>query len=266
LATADYQLTFNIYDAATNGALVWGPQVSDSQTAQGHGPEIPVVQGGRAYEGDAVRSIYLDRRKRVPVPELISRTNILSWRSGFGDCRWPMADGQYGALGICQCLNRQEKTSGHEGRHQGNGFLPMLSEEAEMAVHGADGEGVVQFRQSDDAGVGEVHRGICIGMEQLCNGREFVPQGHWLEATACNGLNHFAARNPLFRNQMADFCQHGLADNGAGCQFGKNPAHPGVVFILFRFTIIWESMIVIIRENRAEVIEIIWERVEPRAA
>jgi hypothetical protein len=35
---------------------------------------------------------------------------------------------------------------------------------------------------------------------------------------------------------------------------------------LFRFTIIWESMIVIIRENRAEVIEIIWERVEPRAA
>jgi len=36
--------------------------------------------------------------------------------------------------------------------------------------------------------------------------------------------------------------------------------------LLFRFTIIWESMIVIIRENRAEVIEIIWERVEPRAA
>jgi hypothetical protein len=35
---------------------------------------------------------------------------------------------------------------------------------------------------------------------------------------------------------------------------------------LFRFTIIWESMIVIIREKRAEVIEIIWERVEPRAA
>jgi hypothetical protein len=35
---------------------------------------------------------------------------------------------------------------------------------------------------------------------------------------------------------------------------------------VFRFTIIWESMIVIIRENRAEVIEIIWERVEPRAA
>jgi hypothetical protein len=36
--------------------------------------------------------------------------------------------------------------------------------------------------------------------------------------------------------------------------------------LLFRFTIIWESMIVIIREKRAEVIEIIWERVEPRAA
>jgi hypothetical protein len=36
--------------------------------------------------------------------------------------------------------------------------------------------------------------------------------------------------------------------------------------LVFRFTIIWESMIVIIREKRAEVIEIIWERVEPRAA
>jgi hypothetical protein len=36
--------------------------------------------------------------------------------------------------------------------------------------------------------------------------------------------------------------------------------------LVFRFTIIWESMIVIIRENRAEVIEIMWGRVEPRAA
>jgi hypothetical protein len=36
--------------------------------------------------------------------------------------------------------------------------------------------------------------------------------------------------------------------------------------LLFRFTIIWESMIVIMREKRAEVIEIIWERVKPRAA
>jgi hypothetical protein len=36
--------------------------------------------------------------------------------------------------------------------------------------------------------------------------------------------------------------------------------------IVFRFTIIWESMIMIIREKRAEVIEIIWERVEARAA
>jgi glutaredoxin 2 len=39
--------------------------------------------------------------------------------------------------------------------------------------------------------------------------------------------------------------------------------HPRVVF---RFTVIWESMIVIIREKRAKVIEIMWERVEPRAA
>ena len=46
LATADYQLSFSIYDSATNsGNLIWGPQVFDGQSAQGHGPMIPVVQG-----------------------------------------------------------------------------------------------------------------------------------------------------------------------------------------------------------------------------
>ena len=45
LPTADYTLTFNLYDAPTNGALVWGPQVFDGAVAQGHGARIPVVQG-----------------------------------------------------------------------------------------------------------------------------------------------------------------------------------------------------------------------------
>src|SRR5262245_57758505 len=46
LATADYQLTFNVYDSATNAAgLVWGPQVFDGSAGAGHGPKIPVVQG-----------------------------------------------------------------------------------------------------------------------------------------------------------------------------------------------------------------------------
>lgn len=45
LPTADYMLTFNLYDAATNGALVWGPQVFDGAVAAGHGARIPVVQG-----------------------------------------------------------------------------------------------------------------------------------------------------------------------------------------------------------------------------
>ncbi len=45
LPTSDYTLTFNLYDAATNGALVWGPQVFDGAAAQGHGARIPVVQG-----------------------------------------------------------------------------------------------------------------------------------------------------------------------------------------------------------------------------
>ena len=45
LATADYMLTFNIYDASQNGNLIWGPQLFDGQGGQGHGPKIPVVQG-----------------------------------------------------------------------------------------------------------------------------------------------------------------------------------------------------------------------------
>ncbi len=45
LPTADYTLTFNVYDAATNGALVWGPQVFDGVPGVGRGPRIPVVQG-----------------------------------------------------------------------------------------------------------------------------------------------------------------------------------------------------------------------------
>ena len=34
--------------------------------------------------------------------------------------------------------------------------------------------------------------------------------------------------------------------------------------LVFRCTIIWESIIVIIREKRAEVIEIIWELISPK--
>lgn len=45
LPTADYTLTFNIYDAPTNGTLVWGPQVFDGAVAAGHGARTPVVQG-----------------------------------------------------------------------------------------------------------------------------------------------------------------------------------------------------------------------------
>jgi hypothetical protein len=45
LPTADYTLTFRLYDAATNGALVWGPQVFDGAVTQGHGARVPVVQG-----------------------------------------------------------------------------------------------------------------------------------------------------------------------------------------------------------------------------
>src|SRR5258708_11178988 len=45
LVTANYQLSLRVYDAATNGNLMWGPQVFDGQAAQGHGLTVPVVQG-----------------------------------------------------------------------------------------------------------------------------------------------------------------------------------------------------------------------------
>src|SRR5262245_60499404 len=45
LPTGDYDLTFQIFDAAEGGSLIWGPQVLDGAGGIGHGPRIPVVQG-----------------------------------------------------------------------------------------------------------------------------------------------------------------------------------------------------------------------------
>src|SRR5687768_13528562 len=45
LATGDYELTFQIFDASEGGNLIWGPQVLDGAGGVGHGPRIPVVQG-----------------------------------------------------------------------------------------------------------------------------------------------------------------------------------------------------------------------------
>ena len=54
--------------------------------------------------------------------------------------------------------------------------------------------------------------------------------------------------------------------SGSGRGWELVVPNPRLKLMVFRFTIIWESMIVIMREKRAEVIEIIWERVKPRAA
>jgi hypothetical protein len=45
LPNGEYQLSFSIYDAATAGGLVWGPQVFDGSASPGHGSRIPVVNG-----------------------------------------------------------------------------------------------------------------------------------------------------------------------------------------------------------------------------
>lgn len=43
--TADYELTFRIYDAAESGNMIWGPQIFDGRSGPGLGMKIPVVQG-----------------------------------------------------------------------------------------------------------------------------------------------------------------------------------------------------------------------------
>lgn len=43
--TSDYELKFSIYDAPTNGTLIWGPQTFDGGAGQGRGLRIPVMQG-----------------------------------------------------------------------------------------------------------------------------------------------------------------------------------------------------------------------------
>jgi len=45
LANGDYALTFQVFDAAEGGTLIWGPQALDGAGGVGHGPMIPVVQG-----------------------------------------------------------------------------------------------------------------------------------------------------------------------------------------------------------------------------
>ncbi len=43
--TADYELRVSLYNAATNGDLIWGPQVFDGGQGAGRGPRLPIVQG-----------------------------------------------------------------------------------------------------------------------------------------------------------------------------------------------------------------------------
>jgi len=43
--TADYELSFRIYDAAQGGTLIWGPQIFDGTGGPGKGAKVPVVQG-----------------------------------------------------------------------------------------------------------------------------------------------------------------------------------------------------------------------------
>lgn len=43
--SGDQKLTFRVYDAPVGGTLMWGPQIFDGLSGQGHGALVPVVQG-----------------------------------------------------------------------------------------------------------------------------------------------------------------------------------------------------------------------------
>lgn len=43
--TADYELSFSIYDSDKRGTLIWGPHKFNGSSGPGLGPKIPVVQG-----------------------------------------------------------------------------------------------------------------------------------------------------------------------------------------------------------------------------
>lgn len=45
LPTGDYELSFSVYNAASGGALVWGPQKFNGQSGTGLGPRVAVVSG-----------------------------------------------------------------------------------------------------------------------------------------------------------------------------------------------------------------------------
>ncbi len=45
LTTADYELSFSIYDSLEGGTVVWGPQRFNGNTGLGLGGKVPVVQG-----------------------------------------------------------------------------------------------------------------------------------------------------------------------------------------------------------------------------
>jgi len=45
LETKEYKLSFSIFDQATRGTELWGPQLFDGTSGEGHGEKIPVVRG-----------------------------------------------------------------------------------------------------------------------------------------------------------------------------------------------------------------------------
>ncbi len=99
--TADYELRLSLYDAPTNGNLIWGPQIFDGAAALGHGPKIPVVQGyfnlmlGPAdTNGVPIPDAFAGPKRFVEVsvghrPPMLPRQQILStpysFRSGWSD-------------------------------------------------------------------------------------------------------------------------------------------------------------------------------------
>lgn len=65
-----------------------------------------------------------------------------------------------------------------KGRAQRDGFAGFLAVDEEVAVGGADGGIVVDFREAGDAGIGKVHGGVGVFFHSFADHRKFVAQGH----------------------------------------------------------------------------------------
>jgi len=124
-----------------------------------------------------------------------------------------------------------EQSSTGERSEEGNRLPPVPLKAAEMPVGGANRGVGMEFRQTSHTGIREVHRRIGIGVEQLGDGVQFASQCDMAKTAAIEGVHHPAGSDTLLGDKMADFGQHGFAQDLAGGQPEEHFSCPEMMFI-----------------------------------